>query len=144
MIALDELRSSWGWAFPAQIDAILDSNRFGNLLVVCQESIYRIVVEDSAVVRLCPEGQYGDLWQDAGFVKDWTCERWLASFASARGDIPDGHVISFIVPAILGGKYSPENWRTTPLSEYVQCYGDIARQISLLPDGAQVQIKVSP
>ena len=52
-----------------------------------------------------------------------------------------GQCCSFRQLAVLGGTYTPENRMPFPIREHFGAWGSVDRQISNLPDGAEIVIK---
>jgi len=58
------------------------------------------------------------------------------------GDAGEGRCYALKVPALLGGKYVPENLCTIPIAELISFTGSLGRQTRDLPDGQKVVIKM--
>jgi len=65
--------------------------------------------------------------------------------AAARGLIPNAtQCIGFSVPLMFREGGSPDTPYIAELSEHVSFLGDLNRQISNLPDGTRVRLKIEP
>ena len=80
--------------------------------------------------------------RDPDFIEDWDMLRLVDLARQGCGALEPGTVYHLVIPAVLGGRYDADNFRSISLSELVAVSGDMAQQIANLPDGAQVTIKV--
>jgi hypothetical protein len=144
MSVIEAVRAGWGWS---GIDAVevVDENDFGNLMVkdatgrywrLCPEDLYcAIVAEDRQALDA--------LSNDQTFLRDWSVSGWVDRAFEMLGVLPEGRKYCLKIPGVFGGEYGGANLATIGLEELVRASGDIARQIKDLPDGAQVQFKVT-
>lgn len=142
MSLIDEIRQSWGWTGIKPVE-IVGENDFGNLI---------IKDEDGGYWRLCPEDCYCQviaanrseldaLVIDPAFQEDWRMTALVHSASSKCGPLTDGQKYCLKIPGVLGGAYADDNLGTAPQIELVRFSGDIARQMTQLPDGAQIRLK---
>jgi hypothetical protein len=59
------------------------------------------------------------------------------------GPLKEGYKYCLVFPGVLGGAYDVSNIQSVPLVELIRLSGDLGQQIRDLPDGAQVNLKVS-
>ena len=53
-----------------------------------------------------------------------------------------GECFGLVIPAVLGGEYSPSNIRRRDLYQYLRFTGDVGNQTKDLKDGESIEIKV--
>lgn len=144
MITLGQLQQAWGWAFPDSIDEIIKVSSFGNVLIRSGGKVWRITIEDCLVTELCDFCDVGALWSDTTFLNDWEMKSWVEAITKALGPLPEGKVIGFKTPRVLGGPDSVTNIYYATPSDYIGGFGEIARQIAKLPDGTEIKLRVAP
>ncbi len=59
------------------------------------------------------------------------------------GQLSSEQSYGLIIPCPLGGKYTQDNFMKVTLAEVIRLSGHIALQIQDLPDGAQIELKVT-
>jgi hypothetical protein len=74
---------------------------------------------------------------------EWFLAPLLEAVQMVGKTLDAGRCYSFITPLGLGGELKPENVMAIPIEEHFKCWGEVFRQIKDLPDGAQIQLKVS-
>jgi hypothetical protein len=144
MELLAEIDIAWGWVGlkPAQI---VGENDFGNFIVkdvegrfwrICPEDLYcRVVANDRA--------ELDALAQSQDFLHDWYMASSVAEAKKRLGPLRPGHKYCLKIPGILGGEYGGANLSIMPVAELVSISGYIAKKIEDLPDGTQVQLKIT-
>ena len=139
------IRRAWGWRRfdPSEL---VEINAFGNVIVQTRNGEYwRIIPEELSLGRLAAgAGDFEKLRADAEFDLDWRMDTLVAQARRKLGVLPDGRCYHFAVPPVLGGGYDAGNMRVISLEELHSFVGDTARQIDDLPDGAQIQLKITP
>jgi len=144
MNLVEELRESWGWAGLEPIEVVGESD-FGNLIIKDKDSKYW---------RLCPEElscevvaqnrkELDSLSHNQEFLHDWYMKQLVSEANEKLGHLTEGRKYCLKIPAILGGEYGGANLATVPLVELVRFSGDVAKQIKDLPNGTQVQFKIT-
>jgi hypothetical protein len=101
---------------------------------------------DVAVVKLTKvadsEAEFRELAASREKRGEW-CREAAEQSAWARGLKPDAtQCIGFSVPLIFAESGSPDTPYVADLYEHISFLGDLNRQISSLPDGAKVRIRV--
>jgi hypothetical protein len=143
MSLVDEIRQFWGWVGIDPIE-VVGENDFGNLIIKDVEGRYW---------RLCPEDCYCKLIADnraaldllstdQEFLHDWYMTVLVSLATEKFGSLTQGRKYCLKIPSVLGGAYSTDNLATAPQVELVRISGDIASQISGLPDGAKIKLSV--
>jgi hypothetical protein len=136
---------SRAWGFTGLIPrAVLEVNRFGNLLVQAEDGrIWRIVPQDlSCQIVAGSAAALVELRASARFQRDWRMEQVVALAVSALGNPAPGRCFCLKRPAPLGGDYQADNLATLPLPELIDLCGHLADQIDDLPDGAAGEIRI--
>ena len=144
MNLVEELRESWGWVGLEPIE-VVGENDFGNLIIKDKDSKYW---------RLCPEElscevvaqnrkELDALSNNQEFLHDWYMKQLVSEAQEKLGPLTQDRKYCLKIPAILGGEYGGSNLATVPLVELVRFSGDVAKQIKDLPNGAQVQFKIT-
>lgn len=144
MNLVEELWESWGWVGLEPME-VVGENDFGNLIIKDKESKYW---------RLCPEElscevvaqnrkELDDLSHNQEFLHDWYMKKLVLEAQEKLGPLTEGRKYCLKIPAILGGEYGGPNLATLPLVELVRFSGDAAKQIKDLPNGTQVQFKIT-
>lgn len=59
------------------------------------------------------------------------------------GELGEGMTFCLKIPAILGGNFDLDNMGTIRQSEQIRLSGDIARQISGMPEGTKVKLNLN-
>ncbi len=141
---IETIAKEWSWSglIPKEV---LDINKFGNVIVEHENGIvWRIVPEElSCEIIAKDKAEYDEISKTEEFQADWNLEA-LASEAEAKyGVLPEGSVFYLVTPGVLGGEYAVENVNALPLIELLALSGDLARQIKDIPDGGEVEMKVT-
>jgi hypothetical protein len=140
---ISQIEAAWSWTglLPR---AVIAENDFGNLIVEdVQGRYWRICPEElSCIVVSGTRAGWDELSASPEFQEDW--EMWpLLREATARlGPLDQGRKYCLKIPAVLGGKYSGDNLGTIGLSELIAVSGDMAKQISDVPHGSRVKLRV--
>ncbi len=140
---IDVISESWGWS-GIKPEEIISDNAFGNLIIKDTRSMYwRICPEDvyCKIVAKNPEDLKA-LSADAEFLEDWNMEALLHQAQEALGDLSKGQKYCLVIPSVLGGQYDVSNIKIAPLREIIGVSGDIGKQITDLPDGSKIRLKV--
>lgn len=59
------------------------------------------------------------------------------------GPLTEDQKYCLVTPSAHGGEYAVSNINTAPLHELIRFSGHVAKQIKDLPDGAQIQLRVT-
>ena len=143
MTLLETINDAWGWIGLAPCE-VLESNAFGNVLVKAL---------DGRVWRICPEDLRADvvaislvelekLKRQPEFSEDWSMTAMVDEASEKFGSPCEGRCYCLKVRGVLGGEYGGDNLATISLLELIGSSGDLAQQVSELPDGAEVRLNV--
>jgi len=144
MDILKEVKKSWGWVGIDPIEVVAE-NDFGNLILkdskdkfwrLCPEDVYCEIIANSIE-------EYNELVKDLDFNEDWFMESIVAEAKKRLGPLKEGYKYYLVIPGILGGEYSGSNIQSVPFYEVIRYSGDIGLQVKDLPDGAEVNLKVT-
>jgi len=144
MSIVEEINEAWGWV---GVDAVkvAGENEFGNLLIEDRMQRYW---------RLCPEelictvvaqhrAELDSLLVQPEFVQDWCMAPMVELARSRLGSLEDGRKYCLKIPGVLGGEYVQSNLGTIAFDELIRVSGDLAQQISALPDGTNIELVVT-
>jgi hypothetical protein len=141
---IDIVTHEWRWAglVPKRI---IDTNKFGNLIVEHQNGfVWRIVPEElSCEIVAKDAAEYEVISQSEEFVADWQMQALVEAAEATYGPLADGDVFYLVTPGVLGGEYDVSNINVLPLEELIALSGDLAKQIKDLPDGGEIELKVT-
>jgi hypothetical protein len=143
MQLLDEVRSAWGWVGIKPVE-LIDDNDFGNLILKDVHGQYW---------RLCPEDLYCEvvassreelerLAKNQEFLNDWYMRALVDQAFQRLGALAPGRKYCLKIPGVLGGEYGGDNLGTISFEELIRVSGDVAQQISDLPDGTCIELSV--
>jgi len=144
MTLVDLISRAWGWTGLQPVKVVAE-NDFGNLMVrdpsgqywrICPEDLYcKIIAEDRSALDT--------LIDDEEFQQDWNMPALVKEAQAKVGPLEDGRKYCLKIPGSLGGEYGGANLASISLFELIEASGDIAFQIKNLPDGTQVQLRIS-
>jgi hypothetical protein len=78
---------------------------------------------------------------EPGIAEDWLMTPIVDQLVASGVVLGTGQCYSFRQLPVLGGAYTPENRMAIPIREHFGAWGSVHRQISDLPDGAEIVIK---
>ncbi len=135
---------SWGW-LGLRPKEVLDQNVFGNIIVLDESGCFwRICPEElSCEVVAQDAAAYEHLRNDDEFLADWEMLPLVEEAYAALGALPEGCCYCLKIPAVVGGEYAAENMGTISRDALIAFAGDLAQQIRDLPDGTQVELRVT-
>lgn len=140
---LDAINSGWSWS-GTTIAEVHRVSPMGHMVLSDTEGRFYYLDTDGMQLTILGDKSAAD----AHMSQPDVCELWsggeLVKSARARlGDPAVGYVFTLSPLNWIDGDYRAENMVILPLSEVAFLSGDLARQLKDLPDGAQVQIKVT-
>jgi len=143
-IDLPKALPPWGWLLPPEVTVWL-VNRVGDLFLVFDDGVvYQL---DVALGRLEPVGASRDEFctriDAPGVADDWLMIPLVDALVGAGVTHGPGQCYGFRTPPIFGGEYEIANIVPIPAAEHISYCGDLHGQIKDLPDGAQVELKVT-
>jgi hypothetical protein len=138
------IEESWGW-LGIKPDEIVGENDFGNLIIrdvlgkywrLCPEDLYCKVIAEN-------REQLDALSKSQEFLADWYMSSLASEAKEKYGILEGGRKYHLAIPGTLGGEYRINNIRTISQTEQIRFCGDLAHQISELPDGAKIELKIT-
>lgn len=144
MTILKQINKNWNWLGICAVE-VLDQNKFGNILFRNQDgTIWRIIPESPECLTIAKtETEYKALIEDSEFQADWRMDNLVKMGEKEFGELVEGMTFCLKIPAILGGHFDLDNMGTIPQSEQIRLSGDIARQISGMPEGTKVKLNLN-
>ncbi|EAQ27974.1 hypothetical protein NAP1_10283 [Erythrobacter sp. NAP1] len=143
MNLVNAVNDSWAWT-GISINRIRAQSPMGHLVVSDREEQFFYLDPDGmAVIALGSNDQAQTHLRTDEAKELWFGGELYSKALERLGEPPQGYVLNLELPAMIEGRYSPENMWTWPLEELIRVTGDVARQISDLPDGAQVELEVT-
>jgi hypothetical protein len=137
------LLGEWRWLCPQPL-ALVATSAFGDLFL--RDEAGKIFKLDIAIGQMQEVATSETEFRDMARTKEKR-EQWFAESnelaAMKRGLRPNqDQCIAFKIPIIFAEGAGPDNAYVGSLYEQVSFLGDLNRQLSQLPDGAKVQLRV--
>ena len=144
-LEIERLLSDWRWLCPAQM-SLLARNVFGELFL--QDETGSVFWLNTTVGKLSKvansKAEFLEIAETSQKRQEWFVEQEAVAYAN-RGLVPNSsQCIGFGVPAVFAEGGRPETAYVADLYDYVSFLGDLHRQVSDLPDGSKVQLRVNP
>jgi len=140
----ETLLKEWRWLLPPKFSVWLFT-RAGDLFIELPEgSIHMLEVGAGELRRVAENREDARAkLEQPDVAADWLMIPVVDQLA-ASGCLPGpGQCYSYKMLPILGGNYSPEGRALLPVHEHFGAWGSLHRQVSTLPDGAQIRIEVT-
>ncbi|WP_115291200.1 T6SS immunity protein Tdi1 domain-containing protein [Ectopseudomonas mendocina] len=143
MNIIEAIKESWGWV-GIEPEEIIGENDFGNMIIkddsgrywrLCPEEVYCEVIAEN-------RSELDSLSTNQDFLADWYMASLTEQAKEELGSLLPGRKFHLVIPSVLGGEYKSSNIRTVPQIEQIHFSGEIGKQISELPNGATVQLKI--
>ncbi len=140
---VERLLVEWRWLCPKQM-TLVARNVFGDLFLRDESGqVFRL---DVAVGKLTEaaksEAQFRELAETLEKREEWFKEADQEAAARRGLDPSATQCIGFSVPLVFAESGSPDTAYVVDLYEHVSFLGDLNQQISNLPDGAKVRLRV--
>jgi hypothetical protein len=138
-----KLLLNWAWLLRAR-PTVWIVNRFGDLFLVLDDGTIHML--DVACGSLKEVAKSRDdfavkIDEDDNAI-EWLMIPLVDRLVASGILLRPGECYGLRRPPVLGGTYSVDNIAVLPINDYYAAYGVIHRQISDLPDGSQVVIKI--
>ncbi|MFZ0279732.1 MAG: hypothetical protein WA254_09365 [Candidatus Sulfotelmatobacter sp.] len=140
---IERLLADWRWLCPKPM-TLLARSAFGDLFLRDESGeVFGLDVAAGKLTKIADsEAEFRELAASQKKRAEWFREAAEQS-ALARGLKPDAtQCIGFSVPLIFAESGSPDTPYVADLYEHISFLGDLSRQISSLPDGAKVRLRV--
>jgi hypothetical protein len=140
---VERLLADWRWLCPERVSLIAKS-AFGDLFLLNEtEQVLRLDVAVGTLTKVSDsENQFRELAGSRDKRQEWFAEA-EEQAAASRGLKPNAYqCIGFSVPLVFAESGSPDTPYVADLYEHVSFLGDLNQQISTLPEGTRVHLKV--
>ncbi|MBN9524093.1 DUF1851 domain-containing protein [bacterium] len=136
--------ASWSWLLPETVTLWL-VNRFADLFVVLADgSVHMLDVGAGTFNRVAASrDEFCTRIDDTETAAEWLMIPLVDRLVEAGVRLGPGQCYGFKTPPILGGDYAIENVGPLPVADYLGACGAIHAQLKDLPDGSQVELKVT-
>jgi hypothetical protein len=142
---VERLLSEWRWLCPGRM-ALVARNAFGDLFL-CDETggVFWLNASVGKLTKVSEsEAGFHEMAGTTQKREEWFAEEDTRA-AARRGLLPNrSQCIAFSVPLVFAERPSPDTTYVADLYECVSFLGDLHRQISSLPDGSKVELRVKP
>jgi hypothetical protein len=142
---IERLLSDWRWLCSSPM-SLLARNVFGELFL--EDESGTVFWLDTTVGKLSKVAQtkteFLELAETSPKREEWFVEQEALAYAN-RGLIPSSsQCIGFGVPAVFAEGGTPDKAFVANIYEHVSFLGDLHQQISSLPDGSKVRMRIAP
>jgi hypothetical protein len=148
LIDYDELDWStvlqeWTWLLPAEFRVWL-LTRTGDLFItIADGSIHMLDVGAGELRRVAgSRDEFCVKIDEPGIAQDWLMIPIVDRLVASGAVLAPGQCYSFRQLPVLGGTYDADNRMAFGIREHFGGWGSVQRQISELPDGSEVVIKL--
>ncbi len=145
-IALAEFRKCWSWRFSSDISIVMAST-LGDLF--CNDGTGAVFWLNTGTAEFDKVADSRDefierLRNDVD-VENWFMPHLIRDLMDAGKLLKEDYCYSYVIfPVFKEGKYELDNINPVPAREHFGVSGDLHRQIKDLPNGAHVEIAVTP
>ena len=142
---VERLLSKWRWLCPFQV-ALVARTAFGDLFLRDEaDAIFWLNTDVGNLTKIArSEAEFREMAETTEKRQVWFAEPREREFANGGLTPNDSQCIGFSVPLVFAETGHPNTPYVIDLYEHVSFLGDLNRQISGLPDGAKVRLKVVP
>lgn len=136
--------ASWSWLLPKTFTLWL-VNRFADLFVVLADgSVHMLDVGAGTFDRVAASrDEFCTRIDDPETAAGWLMIPLVDRLVEAGVRLGPGQCYGFKTPPVLGGEYAVKNIGPLALADYLGAYGSLHSQLKDLPDGTQVELKVT-
>lgn len=143
MSLVEAVNEGWGWTGLTAARVVAQSPMGHLVLSDAEGRFFYLDPDGMAIIPLGSEAE-----AQAHLASDEAKELWFGGALVVEGrkrfgEPPEGSVFTIKPHAMIEGRYEPESLCVMPLDELIRFTGDVAQQIKDLPDGSQIQLKVS-
>jgi hypothetical protein len=137
--------TEWSWLVPEPWTSLVCSKVGGVFFEKPNESVYWLDTGTGLVEQVASNRAEFEEAMNASpaLVDEWFLPSLIERLHAAGKKAGAGECYGFtVLPVFAEGKYDVDNMFVVPLSEQFVGMADVHRQISELPDGASVQVKI--
>jgi hypothetical protein len=144
-LEVERLLSEWRWLCPHQM-VLVARTAFGDLFLRNEAGVvFWLNTAVGKLTEIAHSGtQFLEMAETSEKRNEWFAEPEVQASATLGLNPTSTQCIGFSVPLVFAESGSPGTPYIADLYEYVSFLGDLNRQISSLPDGAKVRLKVQP
>lgn len=138
------LLKEWHWLLPPKFTVWL-LTRSGDLFIKLPDGSIHMLDVGAGELRRVAESRDDACAKidEPGVAGEWLMIPVVDQLVASGCVLGPARCYSYKMLPILGGSYAPEGRATLPLREHFGCWGELHRKISELPEGAEIEIKVS-
>lgn len=140
----DELLAPWAELVPESSSRWLLS-RFGEVFLEQADGKIGMLQVSSFQYEVVADHKqdFEDWLADPEKMDEWFLAPLVDRLVSADKTLELGQCYSFITPLGLGGQVADDNVMMIPIKEHFLLFGDVFQQIKDLPDGSEVQLRIT-
>ena len=144
-LEIERLLSDWRWLCPFQM-SLLARNLFGELFL--QDEAGAVFWLNTTIGKLSKvadsQAEFVEMAETSQKRQDWFVVQETEAYAN-RGLVPSAsQCIGFGVPAVFAEGGTPDTAFVADIYEHISFLGDLHQQISTLPDGSTIRLRVGP
>lgn len=137
-VAFPESLAAWRWLVPASAQPLLIS-ALGDLFVSLSDSILFLDTEKGSLAPVARNrGDWKGAMQEPDKLAAWFRPGLVAELRGSGLSLRSGEVFSPLVPPILGGSHTAENYTASQWRHHLHFLGQVHDQVRLLPPGTKI------
>ncbi len=135
---------TWNWLLPPTFTVWL-VNRLADLFLVMEDGTVHMLDVGCGTLEKVADNRdhFCDLANDDEQAGQWFAIKLIDELVAAGMHLQPGQCYGFRIPPVMGGDYSIENLGPLSVTDYLGCYGGLHQQLIKVPDGTQVELKIS-
>jgi hypothetical protein len=135
---------AWRWLLPTPPSPLLIT-MLGDLFIDIRDEVFFLDTTRGTVsAAAASRNDWKRLLQDPGRVFEWFAPMFVRDLLGSATELNSGEVYSPIIPPVLGGAMTPDNYMPTQWRMHLHVLGQVHQQIQGLPPGAIVDLKLDP
>lgn len=140
-VNIDDICSSWKWLLRDQYQVFLVSVLGDLFLLGKDDAIYWLQSDIGSLKAISvSKDEFEKFLEDDSKVDEWFLPLFVNNLIDAGITLNENEVYSPIIPAVLGGKYTTDNYKATYISVHFSFCSQINEQIKGLPDGTSINV----
>lgn len=138
------LLESWDWLIGNDKKPILVSS-IGDLFLVDNDGKYHWLNVGAGIIEKVAENEteFKEKLNNTEISEEWFLIELVAELKRNGLELTERKLYGYKTLPILGGKYEPENFELTDIEVHFELSGKIHKQIKDLPNGTNVEIKIT-
>lgn len=140
-----EILKSWSWLIPAEFTVWI-VNRFGDLFIVLEDGqVFQLRMDDGKFERLAAsKDEFCTKIDKNGNASEWLYIPLVDELVAEEINLTDSQCYGFVQYPVVGGDYVAKNVKPISVAEYISFMGEFYEKIKDFPDGANVELKITP